>query len=124
MTSPTTPFPPGLPHPATAEHENATVALAPGPAMRRKDDAEGVLSALPFTDLAEEEASTPPGPRVIACLTIRTPYRKTPSATSTCACGRDLNARGLADVLDLIAGHDYHRSVCLRRAPQDERQAA
>ncbi|WP_328632801.1 hypothetical protein [Streptomyces sp. NBC_00356] len=92
--------------------------------VRPKDDAEGVLSALPFTSLTEQEASQVPGPRPIAWLTIRTPHRQTPTATSTCACGRDLSARGQADVLDLITGHEYHRTVCPLRTNTEGRNAA
>lgn len=91
---------------------------------RPKDDAEGVLSSLPFTVLTEEEASTPPGPRPIGWLIVKTPYRRPPTATSTCQCGRNLSARGQADVLDLIAAHDYHRTACPLRTGQEGRNAA
>ncbi|WP_428953306.1 hypothetical protein [Streptomyces sp. cg35] len=93
-------------------------------ALRPKGDAEGVLSSLPFTVLAEQEASTSPGYAPVAWLTIRTPFRRPPTATSTCACGRDLSARGQADVLALIAGHEYHRTVCPRLTHTEGRNAA
>ncbi|MFE3085702.1 hypothetical protein ACFXGM_19625 [Streptomyces albidoflavus] len=111
---------------------NAARSLAPcadrprdtASAARPKDDAEGVLSALPFTALPEDDAATPPGPRPIAWLTIRTPYRQTPTATSTCACGREVHARGQADVFALVAGHEHHRTVCPLRNAQEGRAAA
>ncbi|WP_327656224.1 hypothetical protein [Streptomyces sp. NBC_00483] len=93
-------------------------------ALRPKDDAEGVLSALPFTALTEQEASQVPGPRPIAWLIVRTPYRRTPTARSTCTCGRDLSARGHADVLALIDDHTAHRAACPLRNPQEGRAAA
>ncbi|MFJ9088733.1 hypothetical protein ACIRL3_40625 [Streptomyces sp. NPDC102384] len=102
-----------------ADSSQATVSV-----VRPKGDAEGVLSALPFTALTEQEAREVPGPRPVAWLTIRTPHRQTPTATSTCACGRDLRARGQADVLDLITGHEYHRTVCPLRTNTEGRNAA
>ncbi|MGW7275395.1 hypothetical protein ACWGH5_33345 [Streptomyces sp. NPDC054864] len=92
--------------------------------VRLKDDAEGVLSSLPFTVLTAEEADAPSGPRPIAWLHVKTPYRRTPTARSTCACGRDHTARGDADVRDLIDAHDYHRTVCPLRTAQEGRNAA
>lgn len=102
----------------------AALTSLPAGAVRPKDDAEGVLSALPFTVLTEEEASTAPSYGPIAWLTVQTPYRRPSTATSTCACGRNLNARGRADVLDLIAAHEYHRTACPLRPSQEGRNAA
>ncbi|MGW6361996.1 hypothetical protein ACWFR5_44220 [Streptomyces sp. NPDC055092] len=125
MTSPTPASSPGLPHSATTGREHAFKAPAHLSAVRPKDDAEGVLSALPFTVLTEDEASTAPGYGPIAWLTVQTPHRRPPTATSTCACGRNLSARGRADVIDLIAAHDYHRTACpLRTTTQEGRNAA
>ncbi|MGB8946992.1 MAG: hypothetical protein WCD21_43175 [Streptomyces sp.] len=92
--------------------------------VRLKDDAEGVLSSLPFTVLTAAEADAPPGPRPVAWLHVKTPYRHTPTARSTCACGRDHTARGDADVRDLIDAHDHHRTVCPLRTAQEGRNAA
>ncbi|MFB6676579.1 hypothetical protein ACFCWG_29975 [Streptomyces sp. NPDC056390] len=92
--------------------------------MRPKDDAEGVLSVLPCTVLTEDEASTASGYSPIAWLTVQTPYRRPPTATSSCACGRNLSARGRSDVLDLIAAHDYHRTACPLRTNTEGRNAA
>ncbi|MFF1360284.1 hypothetical protein [Streptomyces sp. NPDC058297] len=124
MTSPTPPPSPGLPHSATTGHEHAFKAPALLSAVRPKGDAEGVLSALPFTVLTEDEASTTPGYGPIAWLTVQTPYRRPSTATSTCACGRNLSARGRADVLALIAAHEYHRTTCPLRTSQEGRNAA
>ncbi|MFG2658969.1 hypothetical protein [Streptomyces sp. NPDC048425] len=124
MTSPGSPSSPGLPRQATTGREHATKASGTLSAVRPKDDAEGVLSALPFTVLTEDEAGTAPGYGPIAWLTVQTPYRRPPTATSTCSCGRNLNARGRADVLDLIAAHEYHRTACPLRTSQEGRNAA
>ncbi|MGW6263661.1 hypothetical protein ACWF9O_43605, partial [Streptomyces sp. NPDC055085] len=91
---------------------------------RLRDDAEGVLSSLPFTLLTGDEAQTEDGYRPVAWLTIRTPYRRTPTATSSCACGRNLTASGTAEVRDLAEAHDYHRTVCHLHNPQERRHAA
>ncbi|MGW6138083.1 hypothetical protein [Streptomyces sp. NPDC055140] len=115
---------PGLPHQATTGREHAAKAPAPLSVVRRKGDAEGVLSALPFTVLIEDEAGTAPGYGPIAWLTVQTPYRRPPTATSTCVCGRNLSARGRADVLDLIAAHEYHRTACPLRTNTEGRNAA
>ncbi|WP_327235965.1 hypothetical protein OG349_20435 [Streptomyces sp. NBC_01317] len=62
--------------------------------------------------------SVPPAPRhaaplrVVGELTIRAPYRATPTARSWCACGRDLTATGQADVLALVEDHAAHRDAC------------
>ncbi|TXL87031.1 hypothetical protein EW053_24920 [Streptomyces sp. IB2014 016-6] len=45
-------------------------------------------------------------------LTIRVPRRGTPTATSWCACGRDLFASGHAKVLALSEDHTAHRDAC------------
>ncbi|MFE7155307.1 hypothetical protein [Streptomyces sp. NPDC057636] len=125
MTSPVPTSSPGLPHSATIGREHAFKAPAPLTAVRPKDDAEGVLSVLPCTVLTEDEASTSPGYGPIAWLIVQTPYRRPPTATSACACGRNLSARGRADVLDLIAAHEYHRTACpLRTTTQERRNAA
>ncbi|MGW6404240.1 hypothetical protein [Streptomyces sp. NPDC055134] len=108
-------------------HGSSRAALTslPTGAVRPKNDAEGVLSALPFTVLTEDEASTAPGYGPIAWLTVQTPHRRPPTATSTCACGRNLSAHGREDVLDLIAAHEYHRTACpLRTTTQEGRNAA
>ncbi|MEU9139195.1 hypothetical protein AB0D33_25095 [Streptomyces sp. NPDC048404] len=64
------------------------------------------------------------GPYPVAWLTIRTPYRMNPSATSTCLCGRDRRAIGKPHVLALIADHQAHRDTCPLRTPQEGRTAA
>ncbi|MGW6262320.1 hypothetical protein, partial [Streptomyces sp. NPDC055085] len=91
---------------------------------RLRDDAEGVLSSLPFTLLTGDEAQTATGYRPVAWLTIRTPYRCTPTANSSCACGRNRDASGHADVWALIADHEAHRNLCSLRTSQEGRNAA
>ena len=92
--------------------------------VRPKDDAEGVLSALPCTVLTEDEANAATAQRVIGGLEIKMPYRRTPTARSWCECGRDITARGDAEVRALIDGHAYHRTVCHLHHIPERRNAA
>ncbi|MFF3157665.1 hypothetical protein [Streptomyces sp. NPDC057910] len=118
MTSPQAPLPPGLPNSATTVRENAAV-LVPSSVMRPKDDAEGVLSALPFTILTEQDTGTPDTAWAGEALHVRMPTRRTPTARSTCPCGRDRTAHGAQDVRALIKDHAHHRTECpLRNAPE------
>ena len=79
---------------------------------------KGVLSAL------RPNSQTGDGRYPIAWLTICTPYGATPTARSTCLCGRDRRAFGARKVLALIADHATHRDTCPLRAPQEGRTAA
>ncbi|MFD4631695.1 hypothetical protein ACFVYR_14360 [Streptomyces sp. NPDC058284] len=92
--------------------------------MRPKDDAEGVLSTLPCTALAEDDADAPADPQIVGYLEIRAPHKRPPTARSTCACGRDIAARGVADVHALIDSHAYHRTVCPLHDQPERRNAA
>ncbi|WP_123975330.1 hypothetical protein [Streptomyces sp. Ag109_O5-1] len=60
----------------------------------------------------------------MAWLTIRATRGATPTATSTCLCGRDRGAVGHRKVLALIADHDTHRYLCPLRTTQERRNAA
>ncbi len=124
MTSPGTPCSPGLPLPATTGRQHAATASTPGPIVRPKDDAEGVLSVLPFTVLSEQEASAPATGWVGEVLDVKMPFRRTPTARSTCACGRDLTACGPQEVRDLIEDHAHHRTMCSLRDTPERRTAA
>ncbi|MGW6461218.1 hypothetical protein ACWF94_35710 [Streptomyces sp. NPDC055078] len=65
------------------------------------------------------------GRYAVAWLTITTPRRGTPTATSTCACGRNTSATGHTKVLALITDHTHHRTLCtLRTTEQGEKAAA
>lgn len=87
--------------------------------MRPKDDAEGVLSALPFTVLTEQDTGTPATAWAAQALDVKMPFRRTPTARSTCPCGRDRTARGTQEVRALIEAHTHHRTECpLRNAPE------
>ncbi|MEV0527854.1 hypothetical protein AB0I66_30955 [Streptomyces sp. NPDC050439] len=90
----------------------------------RKDVArQGVLSARPL----EQHPSSPPagdGRYPVAWLHIRAPRGATPTATSTCLCGRDRSAVGRRKVLALIDDHTAHRDQCPLRTPQEGRNAA
>ncbi|WP_331445124.1 hypothetical protein [Streptomyces xanthochromogenes] len=119
MTSPQAFRSPGLPNSATIRRENASIAPAQGPVMRQKDDAEGVLSVLPFTVLTEQDTSTAATAWAGEALDVKMPFRRTPTARSTCACGRDRTAHGAQDVRALIADHTHHRTECpLHHAPE------
>ncbi|NEC86036.1 hypothetical protein G3I71_09435 [Streptomyces sp. SID12501] len=60
----------------------------------------------------------------MAWLHICTPHRATPTATSTCECGRNRRAFGGARVLALIDDHTTHRDHCPLRTTLEGRQAA
>ncbi|MFF8430897.1 hypothetical protein ACF07Y_38335 [Streptomyces sp. NPDC016566] len=60
----------------------------------------------------------------MAWLHISAPRGATPTATSTCRCGRDRSAIGHRKVLDLIADHAAHRDECPLRTTQERRNAA
>jgi hypothetical protein len=60
----------------------------------------------------------------VAWLNISAPRGATPTATSTCLCGRDRSAVGHRRVLALIADHTTHRDTCPLRTPQEGRAAA
>ncbi|GAA1131474.1 hypothetical protein [Streptomyces javensis] len=62
----------------------------------------------------------------IAWLHITAPpdWQATPTATSTCACGRDRSAVGRRRVLALIADHEAHKTSCPLRSSQEGATAA
>lgn len=60
----------------------------------------------------------------IAWLRITAPRGATPTATSTCLCGRDRSAIGHRRVLTLITDHEHHRDTCPLRTPQEGRAAS
>ncbi|MER5952394.1 hypothetical protein [Streptomyces sp. NPDC001893] len=108
---------------STGSSRAALTSLSTGD-VRPKDDAEGVLSALPCTVLTEHEANAPSIPWIVGSLDIKTPYRRTPTARSTCACGRDITARGPAEIRALTEAHAYHRTVCALHNLSERRNAA
>ncbi|MEV6947944.1 hypothetical protein AB0N07_39620 [Streptomyces sp. NPDC051172] len=83
-----------------------------------KGVAEGVRTGL----------STDPQPGdgryIVAVLHISAPRGATPTATSTCLCGRDRSAVGNRQVLALITDHEDHRANCPFRASPEGRTAA
>lgn len=70
----------------------------------------GVAEGVPTAVLPDQQIGD--GRHVTAWLTIRVPRKGTPTATSWCACGRDLFASGHAKVLALTADHEAHRDAC------------
>lgn len=100
--------------PAAAEHgSSASEGGAPKDAAR-----QGVLSAL-RSDQHQADGRYP-----IAWLHITAPRAAVPTATSTCACGRDRSAVGRRRVLELIEDHNTHRDTCPLRTPTEGRAAA
>lgn len=81
---------------------------------------QGVLSAVRSDQHAGD------GRYPVAWLHITAPgHGAIPTATSTCACGRDRSAVGHRKVPALIADHTAHRALCrLRTASQEGRTAA
>lgn len=80
--------------------------------------AEGVPTAV------HPEPQYGDGRHISGCLTIRAPYGATPTATSWCACGRDLFAIGHNRVLALTEDHTAHRDACPLRTASEGRAAA
>ncbi|WP_406125632.1 hypothetical protein OHQ89_27215 [Streptomyces canus] len=80
--------------------------------------AEGVRTAL------HPDPQAGDGRYPVAWLRITAPRGATPTATSTCLCGRDRSAVGNRRVLDLIVDHTTHRDTCPLRTPQEGRAAA
>lgn len=98
---PSTPTGPGHAEPATASSGGGAA----------KDVAEGVPSG--FDPQAGD------GRYPIAWLTITAPRGATPTATSTCQCGRNLFAAGHRRVLALIEDHASHRTRCPLRTTEE-----
>ncbi|MFB7917865.1 hypothetical protein [Streptomyces sp. NPDC056061] len=95
-----------------------TAARSPRPTRAvgaRKAVAEGVPSG--------SAPQVGDGRRPIAWLTITAPRGATPTATSTCDCGRNFFAAGHRKVLALIDDHARHRDLCPLHATE-ERNAA
>ncbi|MFD4142358.1 hypothetical protein [Streptomyces sp. NPDC058572] len=117
----TTPRP--IPLKSPTGHPTGPAVAEPAPAApgggAPKVVAEGVLSAV-RPDRYLEDGRYP-----IAWLHITAPGRGTvPTATSTCACGRDRSAVGHRKVHDLIADHTAHRNLCPLQSSQEGRTAA
>ncbi|MGX5395670.1 hypothetical protein ACWLMY_27805 [Streptomyces anulatus] len=75
--------------------------------------AEGVPTAV------RPDQQTGDGRYPIAWLTITAPRGATPTATSICACGRNLFAAGHHKALALIADHTNHKTRCTLRTTQE-----
>ena len=85
-------------------------------------DPKGVAAGVPTAVRPDPQQGD--GRYPIAWLTICTPRGTTPTARSTCLCGRDRRAFGARKVLALITDHAGHRDACPLRAPQEGRTAA
>ncbi|MFD7443280.1 hypothetical protein [Streptomyces sp. NPDC059909] len=117
----TRPHPPMKSLPGTTDQPSAaTQGKAPTAVGAPKGAArKGVPSAL-RTDPHPSD-----GRHIVAWLHITAPGRSTvPTATSTCACGRDRSAVGHRRALALIQDHEQHRDVCPLRTSQEGRNAA
>ncbi|MCI3276291.1 hypothetical protein [Streptomyces cylindrosporus] len=89
----------------------------------KSDGRQAVLSAIP-PGQNSSDPSAGDGRYFVAWLHICAPYGATPTATSTCLCGRDRSAVGHRKVLALIADHQTHRDECPLRTTQERRNAA
>lgn len=83
---------------------------------------KGVAEGVPTAVLPDQQIGD--GRHVTAWLTIRVPRKGTPTASSWCACGRDLFASGHAKVLALSEDHTAHRDACPLRTTSEGRAAA
>ncbi|MEU4030744.1 hypothetical protein [Streptomyces anulatus] len=93
-------------HPPTSRLRLAEPAPAASCSGAPKVVAEGVPTAV------RPDQQTGDGRYPIAWLTITAPRGATPTATSICACGRDLFAAGHTKALALIADHTDHKTRC------------
>ncbi|WP_405973576.1 hypothetical protein OG496_33390 [Streptomyces sp. NBC_00988] len=92
------------------------------PAQADLGDSKGVAVGVPTAVRPDPQQGD--GRYPVAWLTICTPRGATPTARSTCLCGRDRRAFGARKVLALITEHAGHREHCPLRAPQEGRTAA
>ncbi|MEV6541246.1 hypothetical protein [Streptomyces sp. NPDC051665] len=83
---------------------------------------KGVAEGVPTAVVPDPQQGD--GRYFVAWLSISTPYGATPTARSTCLCGRDRRAFGERKVLALITEHADHREHCPLRTPQEGRKAA
>ncbi|MFD5347822.1 hypothetical protein ACFWJY_29750 [Streptomyces anulatus] len=97
-------------HPPTSRLKLAEPARAASSSGAPKVVAEGVPTAV------RPDQQTGEGRYPIAWLTITAPRGATPTATSICACGRNLFAAGHHKALALIADHTDHKTRCPLRA--------
>ncbi|MFI0762124.1 hypothetical protein ACH4PX_32565 [Streptomyces anulatus] len=108
--------PPRIPlegHPPTSRLRLAEPAPAASGSGAPKVVAEGVPTAV------RPDQQTGDGRYPIAWLTITAPRGATPTATSICACGRNLFAAGHHKALALIADHTDHKTRCPLRITQE-----
>ncbi|MFJ2205402.1 hypothetical protein [Streptomyces microflavus] len=100
-------------HPPTSRLRLAEQAPAASGSGAPKVVAEGVPTAV----LPDQQTGDRRYP--IAWLTITAPRGATPTATSICACGRNLFAAGHTKALALIADHTDHKTLCPLRSTQE-----
>ncbi|WP_406123309.1 hypothetical protein [Streptomyces sp. NBC_00989] len=113
-----TPQPSKSPTPTTTRPSPAELASPRADLGEPKSVAEGIPTAV-VPDPQQGDGRYP-----VAWLTICTPRGATPTARSTCLCGRERRAFGARQVLTLITDHEAHRDTCPLRAPQEGRTAA
>ncbi|MFY0510227.1 hypothetical protein ACOMD4_07465 [Streptomyces anulatus] len=99
--------------PAPPMHSAANTRQEPITVGAPKVVAEGVPTAL------RPDQQTGDGRFPVAWLTITAPRGTTPTATSICACGRNLFAAGHHKALALIADHTDHKTRCPLRITQE-----
>ncbi|MFE9298924.1 hypothetical protein [Streptomyces niveus] len=104
---------------ATTDHPPVAELRSVPPAV---GGSKGVAVGVPTAVLTDRQIGD--GRHVTGWLTIRVPRKGTPTATSWCACGRDLFASGHAKVLALTEDHTAHRDACPLRSTTSEGRAA
>ncbi|MFJ5302163.1 hypothetical protein [Streptomyces sp. NPDC088350] len=115
------------PRPRPAGKGTTTTPTGPRPAELTPPQADlgapqGVAEGVPTA--VRPDPPRGDGRYPIAWLHINAPRGATPTARSTCLCGRDRSAVGHARVHALIADHTAHRDTCPLRTPQEGRAAA
>ncbi|MFE5662822.1 hypothetical protein ACFQ7W_02660 [Streptomyces niveus] len=100
--------------PAPSKSVTSTTSSPPAARLRSVRPAVGapmgVAEGVPTAVLPDQQIGD--GRHVTGWLTIRVPRKGTPTATSWCACGRDLFTSGHSKVLALTEDHTAHRDAC------------
>ncbi|MFD7514076.1 hypothetical protein ACFV85_04630 [Streptomyces niveus] len=96
--------------PPSSKSLTPTTSSPPAAGLRSVRPAVGAPMGVATAVLPDQQIVD--GRHVTAWLTIRVPRKGTPTASSWCACGRDLFASGHAKVLALSEDHTAHRDAC------------
>ncbi|WP_405811531.1 hypothetical protein OG524_21640 [Streptomyces sp. NBC_01520] len=89
----------------------------PAPTSAGGGAPKGVAEGVPTAVRPDQQAGD--GRYPVAWLTISAPRGAVPTATSVCACGRNLFAAGHRKALALVEDHTRHRDLCSLRTHQE-----